>query len=223
MKMFVAGEWVDKPQKIEVRNPFDNSVLDTVPKADSADVERALAGAVEGPRPDAGHAGVSCRLSDSQQGRPADDRAREKDRGSSARKKTILGGIAGGSRSPTETIELSAEGNGSRARCCRSTPPLMEDGEIRLPSCPLGIVACITPFNFHSTSMPQDRPGNRGRQCRSRCSRPATRRSAASLVEILLDAGLPPQAIACITGPAARSATHWPATLSSQNRLHRQS
>src|SRR5207237_1094856 len=34
--------------KIEVKNPFDGSVVDTVPKADAADVDAALAGAVEG-------------------------------------------------------------------------------------------------------------------------------------------------------------------------------
>ena len=48
MKMFVAGGWVDKSTQIEVRNPFDNTVIDTVPKADGDDIERALAAAVEG-------------------------------------------------------------------------------------------------------------------------------------------------------------------------------
>src|SRR5258708_2811699 len=48
MKMFVAGSWIDKAEKVEVKNPFDGSVVDTVPKADLADVEWALAAAVEG-------------------------------------------------------------------------------------------------------------------------------------------------------------------------------
>ncbi len=48
MKMFLRGEWVDKAEKIEVRNPYDGSVVDVVPKADPADVDAALAGAVEG-------------------------------------------------------------------------------------------------------------------------------------------------------------------------------
>ena len=51
MKMFVAGRWVDTPSEIEVKNPFDGSVIDTVPKADAADVEAALAGAVQGRPP----------------------------------------------------------------------------------------------------------------------------------------------------------------------------
>ncbi|MBI3062302.1 MAG: hypothetical protein HYY83_10055, partial [Deltaproteobacteria bacterium] len=43
MKIFLAGDWVDKSKKIEVKNPFDQSVIDTVPKADAGDLEKALA------------------------------------------------------------------------------------------------------------------------------------------------------------------------------------
>src|SRR2546425_975947 len=50
MKMYIAGQWIDKPQKIEVRNPYDNAVLDTVPHADAADIERALQSAERGAR-----------------------------------------------------------------------------------------------------------------------------------------------------------------------------
>src|SRR5262249_39124654 len=50
MKMFVAGSWTDKPEKIEVRNPYDDTLIDTVPKADLGDVDRALQAAVEGAR-----------------------------------------------------------------------------------------------------------------------------------------------------------------------------
>ena len=48
VKIFLAGNWVDKPKKLEVKNPFDNSVIDTVPKADAADLEKALAFAERG-------------------------------------------------------------------------------------------------------------------------------------------------------------------------------
>ncbi len=56
MKMFVAGQWLDKSEKSEVHNPYDGSVVDTVPKADASDVDRALAAAVEGAPPHACHA-----------------------------------------------------------------------------------------------------------------------------------------------------------------------
>ena len=48
MKMFVAGEWVDKPKAIEVRNPYDDSLIDTVPRGDGIDLERVLAFAERG-------------------------------------------------------------------------------------------------------------------------------------------------------------------------------
>ncbi len=45
MKMFLAGSWVDRVEAIEVCDPFDNSVIDTVPSATADDVETALAAA----------------------------------------------------------------------------------------------------------------------------------------------------------------------------------
>src|SRR5205814_854586 len=48
VKIFLAGQWVDKAKKIDVRNPFDNSVIDTVPRADAEDLEKALAYAERG-------------------------------------------------------------------------------------------------------------------------------------------------------------------------------
>jgi acyl-CoA reductase-like NAD-dependent aldehyde dehydrogenase len=50
MKMFIGGEWVDRPERIEVRNPFDGKVLDTVPKGSPNDIAAAVAGAVKGAR-----------------------------------------------------------------------------------------------------------------------------------------------------------------------------
>ena len=47
MKMLLGGEWVDRDKRIEVRDPFDNSLIDTVPRATAADVETALAAAVK--------------------------------------------------------------------------------------------------------------------------------------------------------------------------------
>ena len=50
MRMYVAGEWVSKRETIPVENPYDRSVIDTVPRADRGDVERALESAVRGAR-----------------------------------------------------------------------------------------------------------------------------------------------------------------------------
>jgi len=48
MKMLLNGEWVDREEKIAVRDPFDDSVIDTVPNASDQDVESALAASVRG-------------------------------------------------------------------------------------------------------------------------------------------------------------------------------
>jgi acyl-CoA reductase-like NAD-dependent aldehyde dehydrogenase len=48
VRMYIGGEWVDKPEKAVVRNKYDGAEIDTVPLADAADVERAVASAVRG-------------------------------------------------------------------------------------------------------------------------------------------------------------------------------
>src|SRR5688500_56865 len=48
MQLYFAGRWQDRSAKIEVRHPYDGSLVDTVPQATAADVDAALAAAVEG-------------------------------------------------------------------------------------------------------------------------------------------------------------------------------
>jgi glyceraldehyde-3-phosphate dehydrogenase (NADP+) len=48
MKMLIGGLWVDRKEKIEVRNPYDDSIVDTVPAASAEDMKTAIASAVEG-------------------------------------------------------------------------------------------------------------------------------------------------------------------------------
>ena len=48
MKFFLNGEWQGRDECIEVINPFDGSVIETVPRASAQDVDLALAAAVEG-------------------------------------------------------------------------------------------------------------------------------------------------------------------------------
>ena len=42
MRMFMQGEWVDRDAKLDVRNPYDDQVIDTVPRASADDVDAAL-------------------------------------------------------------------------------------------------------------------------------------------------------------------------------------
>ena len=48
MKMLLGDQWVDRDRKIEVLDPYDNSVIDTVPAASVEDVETAFQHAVKG-------------------------------------------------------------------------------------------------------------------------------------------------------------------------------
>ena len=43
MKMLLAGQWVDREKTIDVCDPFDDNLIDTVPAATAEDVETAVA------------------------------------------------------------------------------------------------------------------------------------------------------------------------------------
>lgn len=203
MKMFINGEWVDRDQKIEVLNPFDGSLVDTVPTATAEDVEAAIAGAVRGAEimrnlPAYDRFQILRRAADLMVERQADlGRTISLEEG-----KILSEGVFEASRSAI-TIETSAE---EAKRLTGEVLPL--DGApgavgklgftLRVPC---GVVAAITPFNFplnlvcHKVG-PALAAGN------AIIVKPAsdTPLSALKLVEILLEAGLPPLAISCITG-----------------------
>ena len=48
MKMYLNGEWVSRDQVQEVLNPYDGSVIDTVPSASVDDVNNAVNSAENG-------------------------------------------------------------------------------------------------------------------------------------------------------------------------------
>ena len=203
MKMFLAGQWCDKSDHIKVLNPYDGTVIDTVPKAEVEDVDRALAGAVEGARimramPGYERFQILRRAADM-----INERSEKLGRLISTEEgKTLAEGVFEVTRA-AETMELSAE---EAKRIGGETLPL--DGApggagklgftLRVPC---GVVAAISPFNFplnlvcHKVG-PALAAGN------AVVLKPAsdTPLSALSLVEILLEAGLPPEAVACITG-----------------------
>jgi acyl-CoA reductase-like NAD-dependent aldehyde dehydrogenase len=206
VKNLIAGKWIDTEEKIEVRNPFDNCVIDTVPRARSSDVETALAFAERGAR-------VMAKLSGYDRWkilRKAADliAARNEELGqtiSQEEGKVIAEGRAEASRA-VETMMGSAE---EAKRIHGETVPLDGDpsGAKKLGftlRVPCGVVAAISPFNFplnlvcHKVG-PALAAGN------SVIVKPAsdTPLSALRLTEILLEAGLPPDGIQCITGPGA--------------------
>jgi glyceraldehyde-3-phosphate dehydrogenase (NADP+) len=48
MEMIIGGQLVDKDDKIDVLQPFDGSVVDTVPRGTAEDVDKAIAAAQKG-------------------------------------------------------------------------------------------------------------------------------------------------------------------------------
>jgi glyceraldehyde-3-phosphate dehydrogenase (NADP+) len=48
MRMLIGSDWVEGKEKIEVRDPYDNQLIDTVPAGSAEDVEAAIQNAVQG-------------------------------------------------------------------------------------------------------------------------------------------------------------------------------
>ena len=204
MRMYLGGEWVDGVESMDVTNPFDGSVVDVVPRAGVAEAERALASAARG-------APVMAALA-------AHDRYRILDRAAHlmesrqeelARTITLEEGKAIAEarvevQRSFQTLTLSAE---EAKRLYGETLPLDAApggaGKIGFTlRVPCGVVVAISPFNFplnlvcHKVG-PALAAGN------AVVIKPAsdTPLSALKLTEILLEAGLPPEGIQCITGP----------------------
>ena len=194
MKMFLAGRWVEKPQQAQVKNPFDGSVIDTVPKGDAADVEAAIDGAVAGAvemrrtsgyqRYEILHRASELMRAGRRTGTPDQPRGRQ-DAG--RRPRRSVGAV--------ETMELSAE---EAKRIAGEVLPLdgASGGAGKLGftlRVPCGVVVAITPFNFPLNLVchklgPALAAGN-AVICKPASDTPL---SSLRLTEILLEAGLPP-------------------------------
>lgn len=206
MKMFVRGEWVDSDERIDVCNPFNGQVIDTVPKASADHLEAALSGAVEGARLMREMPGYQRFQILRRAAELMVERQEELGRTISQEEGKVLGeGIFEAGRSAI-TIETSAE---EAKRLTGEVLPLdgAPGGEGKIGftlRVPCGVVVAVTPFNFplnlvcHKVG-PALAAGN------SIIVKPAsdTPLSALKLVEILLEAGLPPLAINCVTGSGA--------------------
>jgi acyl-CoA reductase-like NAD-dependent aldehyde dehydrogenase len=203
MKMYIAGKWLQGQQRFEVRNPYDQEIIATVPQATVEDMGQAITGAVQG-------AAQMRRLSGYERfqilRRTADmllQRRVELAKTISLEEgKTIAEATAEVERA-AETLELSAE---EAKRLGGEVLPL--DGAPHATPklgftmrVPCGVVAAITPFNFplnlvcHKVG-PALAGGN------AVVLKPAsdTPLSALQLTAMLLEAGLPPLGIACVTG-----------------------
>ena len=203
MRMFLCGEWQDRSQTINVTNPFNGTVIDTVPHGTAADVDMALATLVSG-------AAIMRQMTAYDRSHilrkaAAIMQAREPELGRTIcleEGKILTEGVFEASRA-RETIDVSAD---EAKRLDSEVIPLDAapgaKGKFGFTlRVPCGIVAAITPFNF-PLNLVAHKVGPAIAAGNAVLIKPAsdTPLSALKLVEILLEAGLPPQAIGCITG-----------------------
>ena len=206
MKMFLGGDWCEKPESIEVLNPFDHSVVDTVPRGDESDIDRAVEGAVTGAQllrdlPAYDRSLILSRAAEGMRGRQEElAHTISQEEGKTLAESRIEAGRA------TEIIQLSAEEAkrlGGEVLPLDAAPGGADKFGFTI-RVPCGVVAAVTPFNFplhlvcHKVG-PAIAAGN------AVVLKPAsdTPLSALKLAEILLEAGLPPLAISCVTGPGS--------------------
>ena len=204
MKMYIAGEWIDTEDKIEVINPYNGEVVDTVPKATPPEVEKALASAARG-------AQVMAELPAYQRftilmkaAGLLMERQEEFARLISQESGKALWESRLEVVRAAETIELSAE---EAKRIRGETIPLdaASGGKGKFGfslRVPCGVVVAISPFNFPLNLLchkvgPGLAAGN------AVIAKPPsdTPLSGLRFTELLLEAGLPPEGIQCITGP----------------------
>jgi glyceraldehyde-3-phosphate dehydrogenase (NADP+) len=209
MKMLIGEGWVDKNEKIEVRNPYDGGLVDTVPAGDAEDVRAALAAAEEGFRINRGlpvHRRIEILSRAAQIIR---DRQEEFARTIATEgSKTIREARKEASRC-VDTITISAE---EARRIAGETIPFdsRPGSENRLGyyyRFPIGIIAAITPFN-DPLNLVAHKVGPAVAGGNAVVLKPATATplSALKLAAALIEAGLPWKVLNVVTGYAAKIA-----------------
>lgn len=204
MRMYLAGQWVDGDEgDREIASPWSGDVIDTVPNASTGQVDRALAAAVQGAKD---MAALTAWERSQVLGRAADlmqSRLEEFARTLSLEEgKPLHEAMGEVSRAP-ELLRLSAfEGAQLRGEVLPLDAAPNGAGKFGYTlRVPCGVIIAITPFNFpillvlHKIA-PALATGN------AVILKPAstTPLVALELTRILVEAGLPPLGLQCITG-----------------------
>ena len=207
MQTFFDRCWHSSDETFEVTNPFDQQIIDTVPSCTVEDIDRAVTGLTGGAKTmRATPAWRRAEILDKAAVLLKENRNRLAEQLSREEGKPLRESLAEVDRSAT-TLQLSAD---LAKQIHGEVIPLdaTRGGENKLGftiRIPCGIVAAITPFNFplnlvcHKVG-PAIAAGN------AVLIKPAseTPLSALSLTEILLEAGLPEDSIACLTGSGSK-------------------
>ncbi|MBF8267028.1 MAG: putative aldehyde-dehydrogenase-like protein y4uC [Dehalococcoidia bacterium] len=203
MQTFIGGKWIQKTSTLPVVNPYDGTVVDTVPLADLDDVETALATAVHGARVMGKTPAYDRYVFLKRAAELMAERAEELSRTITLEEGKPIGEARAEVQRAVQTLTLSAE---EAKRIHGETVPLdAAPGATRQLGftlrVPCGVVVAISPFNFplnlvcHKVG-PALAAGN------AVIIKPAsnTPLSAIHLTRLLLEAGIPPQAVQCVTG-----------------------
>lgn len=203
MKMIIGGQYIDKEQKIDVLQPYDGSVVDTVPHGTVDDVDKAIAVAQKGyeiNRRMPAHQRISIlkKTADIMQKRYdelAETIASEGSKTIKEARKEVGRAI--------NTITISAE---EARRIDGETIPFdsAEGSENRRGyyyRFPIGIIGAITPFN-DPLNLVAHKLGPAVAGGNSVVCKPATVTplSALKLGECMLEAGLPGEILSIVTG-----------------------
>ena len=203
MKMYLAGEWVDRDQKINVLNPFNGQVFDTVPSAGIEDVVDAIASAERGAKVMASMSGHQRYEILMRAVGLMKERVEDLGRTITMEEGKIISEGVGEAERAIQTMTGSAE---EAKRLTGEVVPL--DGAptwtgqlgftLRVPC---GVVAAISPFNF-PLNLVVHKVGPALAAGNAVIIKPAsdTPLSALKLTEILVEAGVPSEAVQCVTG-----------------------
>lgn len=203
MKMYLDGGWVDREETIDVLDPFDYSVIDTVPKASPADIDTACRAAFEGFESYRKTAVferarilyksaslVSERLEEFAEtiAREGSKTIREARKEASRCVNTLTGAAEEAKRVLGETIPFDSFPGGEKRR----------GFYYRFP---IGVILAITPFN-DPLNLVAHKLGPALAAGNTVVLKPATVTplSALKLAEVMLESGLPPSALQVVTG-----------------------
>jgi len=203
VRMSIAGEWVDGDGETEVSHPWSGETVDTVPRATPDQVEQALAGAVAGAKAMAALTAYERAAVLDRAAALLGERIEEFARVLSLEEGKPLAESRGEVGRCPDLLRLSAfEGSQLRGEVLPLDAAVNGAGKVGLATrVPCGVVVAITPFNFplllvlHKVA-PALAAGN------AVILKPAstTPLVALMLTEVLLQAGLPPLGIQCLTG-----------------------
>ena len=203
MRMYVAGQWVDTAKYIDVLNPYDGTVVDTVPCADVGDVEKALDSAARGARTMAKLPGYDRYRILKKTAELIEARSEEFARTITLEEGKSLAESRFEVSRAVQTLTLSGE-EAKRVHGETVTFDGAPGGAGKLGftlRVPCGVVVAISPFNF-PLNLVCHKVGHALAAGKAVVIKPATDTplSALKLTEILLEAGLPAEGVACLTG-----------------------